>query len=249
MTKWFLAVAVAAAAVLAGCGGGGGNPVAPTINAEAMIADGDPSVKITWDRDSFQEGIGVTSYEIWRDYGSTPIASVAPGPGQLFYLDTDAAPGVAHNYHVSATIQGRQSEKVPAQGPATPLPKMPLDSLLVPWGGESQNLHKVVFQWRSLLGADSYILEVSTNPTFSSPEYVSNVVTAAPSPAGQIVSITVNETLYALFRNVPGTQSIYWRVGARAAGDTPGPVPPAGRPDYRYIYSEINSFHPIAAVL
>ncbi len=112
-----------------------------------------------------------------------------------------------------------------------------------------QNLHKVTFQWLSQLGADTYIVEVSTNPIFTSPEFVSSAITARPSPAGQTVSLTVNETLYTLFRTVPSTQPIYWRVGARAAGDTPGPVPPTGRPSSRYIYSEINAFRPVAPIV
>lgn len=266
-----LLVALGVVAIAAQLWRSNGEDVGDVTAEPAVAADGTASVKVSWDPGTLGKGLNVTNYSVWRDNATAPIATVLPGFGQLFYLDTGATPGVAHQYYVSATYQvavgqdnsggtgtgttdttggityeGRSTVKKPAVGVATPLPRSPLANLTVPVADSSQNLHRITFQWLSQLGADTYVVEVSTNPIFSSPEFVSSTITARPSPAGQTVSYTVNETLYGLFRNIPNTQLVYWRVGARAAGDSPGPVPPTGRPNQRYIYSEINAFRPLA---
>lgn len=131
-----------------------------------------------------------------------------------------------------------------ATGQATPMAQIPVANLRLPTAGSQQNLQKVTFEWLSRRGADVYIVEASLDPTFQSPEYVSNPVYYSPASDGQAVRLVVISALQNLFQNTPSDQTIWWRVGMRASGDTPGPIPANGRSNMRYLYSEINQFYP-----
>lgn len=159
-----------------------------------------------------------------------------------------------HRYWVSAVymVQSINSEdgvlyyetdRVPA-GQATPMAQLAVASLRQPAAGSQQNLNKVTFEWLSRRGADVYVIEVSSDPTFQNPEYVSNQVYYSPAADGQSVRQVV-QSLQSLFRDYPSDKPIWWRIGMRASTDQPGPIPANGRSNMRYIYSEINQFYPV----
>ncbi|MEN6521410.1 MAG: CsgG/HfaB family protein [Armatimonadota bacterium] len=136
-----------------------------------------------------------------------------------------------------------ETDKV-ATGQATPMSQIAVANLTLPAAGSQQNLQKVTFEWLSRRGADVYIVEVSSDPTFQNPEYVSSPVYYSPAADGQTVRLVVSASLYNLFSSTTSDQPIWWRVGMRASGDSPGPIPASGRSSMRYLYSEINSFYP-----
>ncbi len=154
-------------------------------------------------------------------------------------------------YYVSAvySVVGKESilyyETVrQPTGQVTPIAQIPISGMRGPLTGSQQNLHKVTFEWLSKRGADTYIVEASTDPTFRNPEFVSRPISFS-SVEGQLVRLEVTTSLYNLFQMLPSEQPIWWRVGARASTDSPGPIPANGRENMRYIYSEINHFYPV----
>lgn len=249
-----------------------GETVGSVIAQTQVDPVGQPGVLVSWDSGSLGKGLNISKWNVYRD-GSVLVGSVTAQSGLRSYLDTTATVGVSHQYFVSATyivnsatggstgtttgssatipnptVGTQETELKAATGPATPIGRLTANQLTLPVANTTQDLNKVTFQWQSLLGADTYIVEASTDPTFSNPQFISSTVTFLPRPAGQTVTLVVSTTLFTLFKNVPNTTPIYWRVGARTAGDSPGPVPPPGRANYRYIYSEPSSFLPVAPV-
>ncbi|MBI2843377.1 MAG: hypothetical protein HYX78_08250 [Armatimonadetes bacterium] len=132
-----------------------------------------------------------------------------------------------------------------ATGQATPIAQVPQVDLRLPQAMSQQNLQQVTFEWLSRRGADTYVVEASTNSTFSNPEYVSSPVYFSPLSDGQPVRLEAKSALASKFSNVSSDQPIWWRVGARASTDRPGPIPADGRSNMRYVYSEISRFYPV----
>lgn len=160
--------------------------------------------------------------------------------------------GRTYKYYVSALYivdsaggsQYFETLRKPA-GEATPIAQIPVADMRLPLPGSQQNLHRVTFEWLSKRGADTYIVEASDDPLFRDPEYVSNPVTFSPGSDGQPVRLEVSEALFNMFRTLTSDEPIYWRVGARASIDNPGPIPAEGRSNMRYIYSEVSRFFPV----
>lgn len=160
--------------------------------------------------------------------------------------------GRSYKYYVSAvyivdSVGGTQyfETQRKAAGQATPIAQIPVADMRLPLSGSQVNLHRVTFEWLSRRGADTYVVEASTDPLFRNPEYVSGRVTFSPGMDGQPVRLEVTEALYNLFKSVSSETPIYWRVGARASSDSPGPIPADGRSSMRYIYSEVSQFYPV----
>ena len=239
------------------------------------VESGTPGVRVKWSTNKLWRGLNVVEYHIWRNDVGGPVLVSRPSDGEAFddanardvayfTADPEKRERVSGTTHVPAMNLGRplkyfvsalyvvqspggaqyfETNRQPT-GQATPIAQILTAGLRSPLAGSQQNLHKVVFEWLSRLGADVYIIEASIDPTFRNPEYVSNPVTFA-SLGGQPIRLEVSESLYNLFRSVPPDQPIWWRVGARASGDDPGPVPAPGRPGTRYIYSQPSHFYPV----
>jgi hypothetical protein len=130
------------------------------------------------------------------------------------------------------------------------------------------NIQSATFSWLSRAGADTYVLEFSTDRTFMNRNLVFQVPTQFFSPSvtaeGAIIAVSApidlstNATLKrdVIFNNfvnrVPGAgrPTIYWRVGGRNNQDSPGPVhwfsrnPKDSDRTFRFIYSQVRSFTP-----
>lgn len=131
----------------------------------------------------------------------------------------------------------RESDKT-WTGMVTPLER-PL--LLNPASGSSVALNSVDFEFQSVVGAQAYRVEVSTDPTFQN-KALSVYSNEVLLPTGATVTIQgVNLTRFV------GAQRLYWRAGARNINDQPGPAPWPGdsRGQYRYIWSEPFWFEPL----
>ncbi len=97
------------------------NPAtAPTVSSPVAGTDL-VSFPATWSKD-----VGTLSYRIFRDGGSTPIATVTgtswPEPADqpvLQYRDTGLAPGSSHTYTYQAYDGSHTSAKSPASAPVT----------------------------------------------------------------------------------------------------------------------------------
>lgn len=239
------------------------------------VESGTPGVRVRWNARKLSRGLNVLQYHIWRNDVAGPVMTSLAAEGEAFddanargtvysTADVEAHTLISGTTNVPAMNLGRplkyyvsalyvvESAGGPLYyetdredtGAATPIAQLLVAGLRLPMTGSQQNLHDVTFEWLSKRGADVYIVEASTDPTFRNPEYVSSPVTFA-SLEGQTVRLEVHESLYNLFRSVPSDQQIWWRVGARATGDDPGPIPPPGRSSMRYIYSEVNYFYPV----
>jgi len=196
--------------------------------------------------------------EAFDDVNARTVSYIVPNREEPTGYETNSAvaPGVQLGrpvkYYVSAVYvvhhpDGALYYETPkkATGQATPLPQIQLAGLRLPLQSSQQNLHSVTFEWLSRRGADEYRIEVSSDPTFLDPEYVSQPIYHASTSDGQPIRFVVKESLFTLFQSASSDQPIWWRIGARARGDKPGPIAADGRSNMRYIYSEINHFYPV----
>jgi len=137
-------------------------------------------------------------------------------------------------------------------------------------GMSSVNIRQLNFTWTSVIGADVFVVEVSSDRTFMNPSLIlqlPQVFSTAPNAQGVAqtlsapIDLTNNSLNGALRRNtafnnfitsVPGAAvpTLWWRVGARNNEDRPGPVsfpdrvPSNSSRMWRYIYSTPQSFQP-----
>jgi hypothetical protein len=108
------------------------------------------------------------------------------------------------------------------------------------------DLSSVTFQWQGCAGADSYVIEVSTKPSFRrNKTWVGEVFMPTlhdGMPCAQTYTSVLSKARE-LKRVAPGA-TLYWRVGARNRSDNPGPLaagpsPKAdGEKDTCYIYND-----------
>jgi hypothetical protein len=136
----------------------------------------------------------------------------------------------------------------------------------------SVNVSQFTPQFTSRNGADVYQVEVSTDRTFSNPSLIARyqIISSAPNADGVAqtvqnpIDLTVStellrDTAFRTFVTDAGCQgtgtgvtapSLYYRVGARHDGDTPGPIHAISQnpsdPDktFRFVYSQVFSFIP-----
>ena len=93
---------------------------APTVTSTSAGVDS-VSFPATWSTD-----VGTLSYKIFRDGGTTPIATLTatswPEPGEqpvLHYQDTGLTPGSSHTYTYQASDGTHNTAKSPASSPVT----------------------------------------------------------------------------------------------------------------------------------
>ncbi len=197
-------------------------------------------------------GVGIGDGKMY-DTTAVPSGSyVTPDPQNPGSLITTAinAPaltlGDQHRYAVTAVYQVQQPGESSFRyvetpksntGPATPLARIPATDLSATTKGQADvDLRKVDFNWRSIRGANEYIVEATTqsDPNFLTPRYRSAPKRTSQFSSGEVVVIE-NQNIASLFSDVPEGGLILWRVGAKSISDNPGPVV---SPVMRYIYSE-----------
>lgn len=81
------------------------------------------------------------------------------------------------------------------------------------------SLSSVTFGWKSVLGADQYIVQASLDPSFASVPFQSAIVPGSPSVAGDPMLLS-NQDLSSYFSAAAAGTPIYWRVGARRSSDS-----------------------------
>ncbi|MDO8585965.1 MAG: S8 family peptidase [Armatimonadota bacterium] len=162
-------------------------------------------------------------------------------------------PGLAHQYYVSAVYQVEQpagsgvfnyyeTDRL-ASGLATIVSRMTIDDLLEPVPGrpDIDPMLGIFFQFHSRRGADSYIVQVCSSPSFVAPQYTSPIIPF--SPATEDVPIPFNTgNISSQLGSIPPGTPVWWRVGARNSLDQPGPLPNMGNPDYCFLFSEPSVF-------
>ncbi len=137
------------------------------------------------------------------------------------------------------TILYRLTPGTRTSGPATPVAR---PTIVGPNG--DQNIGRVSIRFNTVQGANQYVVEFSTTPTFSDKKVISlRNGTAQPfyangtgAAAFAEFDLTTDNTLNTL----PGGSRIFYRVGARSQSDTPGPLKASERgvPNGdNYIYS------------
>lgn len=113
---------------------------------------------------------------------------------------------------------------------------------------ETADLRDITFTFNGSPGADMYVIEVSPDPTFPRAKTWVNSFYQATPASGSAIEISrtfVNKLSVATeFGTLAPETPLYWRVGARYSGDTPGPYPAGpipqkdGPKNTRYIYSD-----------
>lgn len=110
-------------------------------------------------------------------------------------------------------------------------------------GSTDVNLDTTLFQWEAVAGADTYVIELSTDRSFSSKVSLRSAPILMRATAGSSVTHrfvgTGGQSPSELFANV--SAPIYWRVGARASDDASLPVDGSGR-QVDYVFSLERSF-------
>lgn len=149
--------------------------------------------------------------------------------------------------------------------PVTPI-NQPLLGPTPPDQSNSVDLSNVTFTWFSRTGADTFQVEVSTDPTFKNRNLIAILgrpLSTAPLTDGvqqnlgpiNLMNNAVlrrDRTFLDFVNQVPGAPKpiLYWRVGGRNSGDRPGPVHWISRRHddrdntFRFIYSLPRSFSP-----
>jgi hypothetical protein len=111
-------------------------------------------------------------------------------------------------------------------------------------GSTDVDLNTALFQWTAVGGADTYVIELSTNRDFPTSQTIRSREILIPRGQG---SQSISEQFHGsggitpgdLFRNWKGP--IYWRVGAKSTRDQFSPIDGAGR-DVQYVVSVERSF-------
>jgi hypothetical protein len=191
----------------------------------------------------------------WHDgRGQPSYPTCADDPGSTDLQEGAVQPGTTYSYSLSlfykinsADIGGGgggtatecffESDQRTADGVATALDRGVLQ--LPPNQSESVDLRTVSFSWESVLGANAYVVELSTDITFNNRNAIKVVAEVNTAQFGGIVSTTILD-LRSLF---PNATKLYWRVGAKNLGDNPGPVP--DRIGKRYVFSLPFEFTPV----
>ncbi|MCH8273379.1 MAG: hypothetical protein IH851_01125 [Armatimonadetes bacterium] len=172
---------------------------------------------------------------VWRNPALLPGGTTCtedPGPDPP-WTAPGIVPGTSYMYQLSLiyrvsslSLPGAEGEEVTdcfftssrktARGQATPVEQTPL---ILPVNGATDVNNITQFSWQGVPGADLYLVQLSTTPTFSSRSVIKNVVTVETVLGGLVSTDPVD--ISGIF---PGVLRLYWRVGARNSGDVPGPV-------------------------
>ena len=189
--------------------------------------------------------------------------------GSLSTATVDGVPGIVQGesdqYHVTAvfklnnasTTQGYEETPLAnnTTGYATAIAPLDLSTqntaVLIngqPWSAKFKFPYSsITFSFLSVIGADTYVVDFSSDPNFA------HKVTLTPSPittstAGNIELTYPNVDVLKLFPNISGS-TVYFRIGARNSGDSPGPIIDARdypNPDIKgnasYVYTTTGSF-------
>lgn len=96
----------------------------------------------------------------------------------------------------------------------------------------------VQFTWESTPGADSYVIELSTDPTFPAGQTSRSTEYLVGSAQVQIARTYQGGDAATAYRDA---EHVYWRVGARSSLDTFYPEDRLGRTTY-FVFSGVRSF-------
>ncbi len=204
------------------------NPVLVVPGAQANAEDSTQARDVDY-RTGLPNG-GTTCTE---DPGATNVPGVAgivPGTSYMyqvslvFKLSSLDLPGGGNG---DVTDCFFTTTRATAKGQATPL--FPVQ-LTVPQNGATDVSNVVQFAWQSTPGANRYLVQISTSPNFTSSTTVRNIAVVDSIIPGGVSTDPID--ISGIF---PGTQRLYWRVGAKNTGDNPGPKKdPTGE---RYVFS------------
>ena len=217
--------------------------------------------------DSAPVAVAVPGQRVAMDYVRTAPVEISYQAADLqtHAISTEAwsppilLPGTSVTYYVSAvyvvnSLQAQKAEYFESErslaGQATTIAKITTDDMGISSGDgdladpNNVDLRKVTFSWKSTRGADRYCIQVSEDANFSGVlrfwELPDAVETSAQS-SGVLLTKQIVQQLQDIFYRTD-RQTLYWRVGAKNAGDVPGPKPPPGSPNSRWIFSYAQQF-------
>ncbi|MDO8587266.1 MAG: S8 family peptidase [Armatimonadota bacterium] len=162
------------------------------------------------------------------------------------------ASGIPHQYYVSAVYKIEspvgsgafryfETDRL-AAGLATIIRKMLSWDLMLPFPDDEKSLRDgILFEFMSRRGADNYIIEISSSPMFSSPEYTSPIIPYSGIFDDERITFFTGNISGYLSGTYPG-QRLWWRVGARNSIDDPGPMPAGGNENRLFLFSQPSTF-------
>lgn len=173
------------------------------------------------------------------------------GSEDLGFEELEGAPGVATGRSYTYQLALVYRERIEAEGSQLILFKLsdrvrsgqatvllPVQLLTPVQRSEDVDPKDVRFTWLSTEGANAYRVQVSTDPTFPRERtFVSNEILTTVAGGSPLSTDRINlETALLNRLGLVGQRvPLYWRVGARNLGDSPGPVPDAS--GLRYVWS------------
>lgn len=182
----------------------------------------------------------------------TDIVGITPGKTHTYYVSCVYARRTADSSGAAVTTYW-ETDPVKA-GVATyvtrPVPVKPGGQV----AQDFQDLSNITFEWRGSAGADRYVIEVSSTPTFQRDKtWVDTFYQVTSQDGTEFTKTYVNALknadtgqVVAELADVPAGGILFWRVGARNTRDNPGPYPagPSSKlkppKDTRFIYSDPN---------
>lgn len=182
---------------------------------------------------------------LWRDFGGVVGGPCIEDPGTIPGAAPGTVPGTTYFYQLSLAYRVSclntpggctggevvdcfyETTRSNAPGQCTVIQPV---TLLIPANGATDVGNTVQFAFTAAAGAQQYAVEISTSPSFQNRTAMRVVARVDTVVGGTVSTDPVN------ISNVfPGVQRLYWRAGARNAGDVPGPVPDAL--NERYVWS------------
>ena len=232
--------------MLAGCGGVA-LPATTSVQARTILADPPPStpndnsllrIVLTWEPPTTAKEDAVIEYRVWRDDTLIGVAE----PFQRVFVDGEAPRAqtptpmplytplryrITFLARVGSTVEERPL--LPTDTIATAIWYPSVEDVPLFW---RYTHDKVGFNLLPVVGANRYVAELSTTADFESVKTIGPVsFTISPETR---VSYVFRDTidLVALFPRLQAPASLYLRVGARNAQDSPDA---SGK--LRYFYS------------
>ena len=199
------------------------------------------------------------------DINSRPdLAYGSVGPGNTLVDNTATPPGITlgttYTYYVSCLyrypVTSAEGTVTYSYRETTPVYAEKATALMLPrqvspgnlGGGDTVDIADtdgVRFDWEGSKGANEYVIEICPNPNFTRNEtWVGHSPIQFTDTEGKPRYATFDLSAASELENVAEESTLYWRVGARNSGDTPGPYPAgpstqaSGAKSTRYIYSE-----------
>lgn len=154
----------------------------------------------------------------------------------VVYQRLDIPPTGTGDDDDDGTILYQVTPVSPNSGRATPIAR---PAAISPTASQERNLSSVSFTFATVRGANQYVIELADNPTFNNKKSLLPPLRFTYNPGGSTPSGTFD--IRSSFPNAEDGDVIFYRIGARNATDSPGPLPTGVPNGDNWVYSDSDS--------